>query len=629
MKTIVTKSLAIACILTLIFTVTPIHILDTRGYETVQAATQKISISKKSLSLSVGKSYTLKLNNANGAIKWSSSNAKVAKVSKNGKVTAVKKGKCSILANYKGKSYKCSVKVITAELITNQTVIAAKDAEVKSAVKKKSKAILNSGSSIVKSDKLVLGKTYTGTAYYISKSEGNDENDGLTPETAFKSLNRPNWGKGFLKKGDIVYLKRGDVWQGESIVTVEGVTYSAYGKGPKPIIESSPVDGCNPEDWELYSNVQGKKIWKYKDDVEEVAGIYFNDGESYATRAFGWWVNDHYENLTFTNTDYDTYSTDSWEVKLKGGKQTVKGCLKKDLMFCYMADYTGVDYPINIEDYKGPVYLRCDRGNPAEVYDSVKFVSGYNNPTDLCSNVCLDNISVRYFLQYGIGLDITKGYHDFVVQNCEVAYGGNHYYGYPSEKPSRYVSFGDAIYGLGQNAIIRNNYIHDVDCCGIAVEGEAFDKGDFEATGNLIERCGWGISLTTFKDNGNGINPNKIDAHFDKISIQDNILLGIGDGWVHAGQCTTQYLYLIIKDTDLTLKNNIFWGTHNRIAELYDKTFQKSVDADNNVFLIGKDRSSTFFVYDAAYDSLAANDKRLAEHAVLVLGDENVKIYVK
>lgn len=54
--------------------------------------------------------------------------------------------------------------------------------------------------------------------------------------------------KGFLKKGDIVYLKRGDVWQGETIVTVEGVTYSAYGNGPKPIIESSPVDGCNPDD---------------------------------------------------------------------------------------------------------------------------------------------------------------------------------------------------------------------------------------------------------------------------------------------------------------------------------------------------------------------------------------------
>ena len=63
--------------------------------------------------------------------------------------------------------------------------------------------------------------------------------------------------KGFLKKGDIVYLKRGDVWQGETIVTVEGVTYSAYGNGPKPIIESSPVDGCNPDDWKLYSNEKG------------------------------------------------------------------------------------------------------------------------------------------------------------------------------------------------------------------------------------------------------------------------------------------------------------------------------------------------------------------------------------
>ena len=294
-----------------------------------------------------------------------------------------------------------------------------------------------------------------------------------------------------------------------------------------------------------------------------------------------------------------------------------------------MADYTGVKYPINVEDFKGPVYLRCDRGNPAKVFKSVKFVSGYRNPTDLCSNVCLDNISVRYFLQYGIGLDITQGFHDFVIQNCEVAYGGNHYYGYPSAKPSRYVSFGDAIYGLGQNAVIRNNYIHDVDCCAMAVEGEAFDKGNFEATGNLIERCGWGISLTSFKDDGNGINPNKVDAHFNKIVIKNTIMLGIGDGWVHAGQCTTQYFYLIIKDTNLVLKNNICWGTHNRIAELYDRTFQKSVDADNNVFLIGKDRSSTFFVYDTPYGNWPGNDKKLDEHTRFVLGDDNVKVYVK
>lgn len=69
-------------------------------------------------------------------------------------------------------------------------------------ISKKSKAILNSNSTIVKSSRLVLGKTYTGNSYYISSSEGNNENDGLTPETPFASLDRPNWKKGFLKKGN-------------------------------------------------------------------------------------------------------------------------------------------------------------------------------------------------------------------------------------------------------------------------------------------------------------------------------------------------------------------------------------------------------------------------------------------
>lgn len=71
-----------------------------------------LKLNRSSLSLSEGKSYTLKLGTLAGKkIKWSSSNKKIATVSSNGKVTARKTGKCTIVARYKKKKYKCSVSI--------------------------------------------------------------------------------------------------------------------------------------------------------------------------------------------------------------------------------------------------------------------------------------------------------------------------------------------------------------------------------------------------------------------------------------------------------------------------------------------------------------------------------------
>lgn len=72
---------------------------------------QKRELNKTKLTLNKGKSFTLKLSNAKASkIKWSTSNKKIATV-KNGKVKALKKGKATITAKYKGKSYKCKVTV--------------------------------------------------------------------------------------------------------------------------------------------------------------------------------------------------------------------------------------------------------------------------------------------------------------------------------------------------------------------------------------------------------------------------------------------------------------------------------------------------------------------------------------
>jgi hypothetical protein len=76
--------------------------------------------------------------------------------------------------------------------------------------------------------------------YYISSSEGSDSNDGLSPQSAWKNLD-----KIYLKytfgPGDQILLNRGDVWDGQVRMSARGtaaapVLLGSYGTGRNPII---------------------------------------------------------------------------------------------------------------------------------------------------------------------------------------------------------------------------------------------------------------------------------------------------------------------------------------------------------------------------------------------------------
>ncbi|MDD6038358.1 MAG: Ig-like domain-containing protein [bacterium] len=77
----------------------------------VQAATKKIRLSTEKKTLNVGKSFTLKLQNATGRIIWKSSKKSVATVTSKGKVKAVASGTATITAKYNKKSYRCEITV--------------------------------------------------------------------------------------------------------------------------------------------------------------------------------------------------------------------------------------------------------------------------------------------------------------------------------------------------------------------------------------------------------------------------------------------------------------------------------------------------------------------------------------
>ena len=64
-----------------------------------------------SKTIQVGETYRLKLNNAEGTVKWKSSDKKVAEVNEKGKVKGLASGTATITAVYKKKSYTCTFTV--------------------------------------------------------------------------------------------------------------------------------------------------------------------------------------------------------------------------------------------------------------------------------------------------------------------------------------------------------------------------------------------------------------------------------------------------------------------------------------------------------------------------------------
>lgn len=85
-----------------------------------------------------------------------------------------------------------------------------------------------------------------GTAYYVSDA-GDDSNDGLSPASAWKSLEKVNGT--VLEPGDSVSFRRGDTWTGGLIVNQSGtarsaITINGYGSGSPPTIVVGQLGSC-------------------------------------------------------------------------------------------------------------------------------------------------------------------------------------------------------------------------------------------------------------------------------------------------------------------------------------------------------------------------------------------------
>lgn len=79
----------------------------------------------------------------------------------------------------------------------------------------------------------------TAKIYYVNKSAGNDANDGLSPATAWASINKVNAEQDNFYDGDSILFAAGDVYTTQLTPTKSGsvlgrINYGKYGSGPNP-----------------------------------------------------------------------------------------------------------------------------------------------------------------------------------------------------------------------------------------------------------------------------------------------------------------------------------------------------------------------------------------------------------
>lgn len=357
------------------------------------------------------------------------------------------------------------------------------DDDFLSQIDKKAEALKN---SILNSKTEI---TYAGTAYYVS-NVGNDENNGLTPQTSWATLDRVTNAKE-LKFGDAVFFKRGDVFRG-ALITVEGVTYSAYGDGAKPKIWHSPLNGATENSWiEVAPNV-----WKYDYNFgyRDIGALILNHGEKVAIKIC---------------PDYSmSPAVDNWTKKPFSYKT-----MDMDLYF-YCA--TNKKYSHLVDTELGYVYLCCKAGNPAKVFDSIEFNISLNIITGR-DNTTFDNLCVQYGGYHGIN----AGKNNCTIQNCEISYIGGCY---QWDEDFRFGN-GIELWSNGYNFTIKNCYVHDCFDTGITHQGINCTYENIQYYNNLLEYTNANIEYFNSQENNE-------EPHINSnVKFYNNICRYAGYGW--------------------------------------------------------------------------------------------------
>ncbi|MGN0459820.1 MAG: dockerin type I domain-containing protein [Ruminococcus sp.] len=424
-----------------------------------------------------------------------------------------------------------------------------------------------------------------GNAYYVSNS-GNDNNDGLSPETPIATISAVN--KLNLKAGDVVYFQRGGVWRGSVKAYTSGVSYSAYGEGNKPELYGSSHNYAEVGKW---IETDAPNIYKYSGKIyKDVGNIIFNNGQANGIKC----VLEEKNGVTYNRTT--------------------------DKRFDSYADLSGNLHFFHDSSKTKELYLYCSDGNPADLYDSIEFAEGIDIiETKRSNNITIDNITFRYSGDFAVSALSCDG---LTVQNCEFYWiGGSIQYAS--------VRFGNGvqIWGQAKNFTVDNCYFNQIYDAAVTFQfsGESNDEvhcDNIKFTNNVMEYCNYSVEyfLDYGKNNAND---------FQNFTISGNHMWYAGYGlcsqrpdkggdahiksWKNVNQNKGNFL----------ISNNLFAMAKTYIAETYSANENQGAKYDSNTYIqflnryLGRNDNADYF---------SRFTTKVGEEILQNFGDENAKI---
>lgn len=465
----------------------------------------------------------------------------------------------------------------------------------------------------------------SGTVYYVS-CDGSDENDGMSPESSWKTLGKVSEAE--LAPGDGVLFRRGDLFRG-FVRTQPGVTYAAYGTGEKPKFYGWDKSLADPALWELVDAAH--HIWKLKEPILDCGTIVFNDGELHSRKLIPSYIHSRFVCREDESRVFDMAQEMTADLDL----------------FCSYTERTteepskGENFPIPKMDAKslGELYLRCDRGNPGAVFHSVEAVPRRSmiqvgdNAHVTVENLCLKYIGIHAIAAAGT----VVGLH---VSHCEIGWVGGTiqtYAGtdpnYPQGRRGSVTRFGNGIevYGSCEDYVVTDCYIYQIYDAGIthqvSTNGWFHKMTGIRYCNNLIEYCVYSIEYFLDKSDGD------TRSYIDDCEISGNILRFSGYGWGQQRHNT---------DTPAHVKG---WSYENtaRNYSIHDNIFDRA--AYRMVHLVAKEPESCPVMYNNTYvqqlggmiGQYGANrekepeilrfDSHADETIQRILRDENAEVY--
>lgn len=466
----------------------------------------------------------------------------------------------------------------------------------------------------------------SGKTYYVSNA-GDDAGDGLSPETAWKTLNRVSDAE--LQRGDGVLFKRGDLFRG-FVNTRAGVTYGAYGSGEKPRFYGWDRDLADAALWTQVDAEHG--IWKLNEKILDPGTLFFNDGEAHCRKLIPSYIDGRFVCRDDESREF-----------------VMAREMTRDLdLFWYFDDILttvpskGKNFPVpemGPRSY-GDLYLRCDRGNPGECFNTIEalprramFVIGAND------HVHIDNLCLRY-----IGLHaIAAGGHvaGLHVTNCEIGWIGGtiqNYLGtdpnYPQGGRGTVTRFGNGIeiYGGCEDYLVSNCYLYQAYDAGITHQvttgGEKKTMTGIRYENNLVEYCVYAIEY--FLDMNNG----DTESYMRDVVMCGNLLRLSGYGWGQQRHNTDTPALIkgwsyVNAASDYVVRDNIFDRSAYRMLHLVAEKQDSCPNMDGNTYI--QHAGGMLGQYggnEISEPEIIRFDENIESAITDVLGDRNAKLCV-